>query len=88
MQKSNIRHSDATILKHYELYSDYQELCRITKEKYPEVADMVARAYYYNILCKKHNLTPNYICSIICGIMADEENFKREVQRASFNLMD
>lgn len=88
MQRRLDKHNDSTIIKHYQLYLDYKELCKKTKDEHPDFADVVARGYYYNILCKRHNLTPNYVCSIICRIMADEDNFKREVQRATFNLKD
>lgn len=86
MKMTEIKHNDSTIIKHYEIYKDYKELCRKTKEEYPDFADVIARAYYYNILCEKYSLTPNYVCSIICGILADEEKFKKNVQRATFNL--
>ncbi len=88
MQKLKIKHNDSTILKHYQLYKDYKELCRQTKEEHPDLAGAISRSYYYSILCKRHNLTPNYVCSIICRIMADEETFSREVQRATYNLKD
>ncbi len=88
MQRGNVKHNDSTILKHNKLYLDYKELCRKTKEQYPEVADSIARGYYYEILCSKHNLTHNYVCSIICRIMADEDSFNRDVQRAILNMKD
>lgn len=88
METTKIKHNDSTILKHYEVYEDYKELCRKTKEEHPDFAEVIARAYYYKILCRKHNLTPNYVCSIICKIMADEAKFQKAVQRASFNLRD
>lgn len=88
MKNRVVKHNDATIIKHYNLYIDYKELCKITKEVHPDFANMVARAYYYKILCKKHKLTPNYVCSIICKIMADEESFKKDVLRATLNLQE
>lgn len=88
MAKTKFNHSDSTILKHHNVYKDYMELRKNTKRDNPEIAEMVARTYFYNIICKKHNLTPNYVCTIICRIMSDEENFQKAVQRAIFNTSD
>ena len=88
MEKTKFNHNDSTILKHNSVYKDYIELKRRTKIENPEIAEMVARTYYYNIICRKHNLTPNYVCAIICRIMSDEEKFQKAVQRAIFNTRD
>ena len=88
MEETKFNHSDSTILKHYNVYKDYIELRQKTKRENPEIAEMVARTYYYNILCRKHNLTPNYVCTIICRITSDEEKFQKAVQRAIFNTVD
>ena len=88
MAKTKFNHSDSTILKHYSVYKDYMELKQRTKRENPEIAEMVARTYYYNIICRKYDLTPNYVCTIICRIMSNEESFQKAVQRAIFNTVD
>ncbi|MBE9488233.1 MAG: hypothetical protein IMY73_03520 [Bacteroidetes bacterium] len=85
MNKTQIIHNDVTIIKHYEIYNSYKQLCKQTKEKYPEVADFVARQYYYEILSSQYNLTPNYICSIVCKTLNNEGQVENEVLRANLN---
>lgn len=85
-RKSKITHNDITVLKHYEIYKSYMELCKQVREKYPEVADFVARQYYYDILSNRFNLTPNYICTIICKTMNNEDNTKSAIMRAYLNI--
>lgn len=87
-RKSKITHNDITVLKHYEIYECYKNLCKEIREKYPEVADFVARQYYYDILSAKFNLTPNYICTIICKTMNNEDEAKSAIMRAYLNLQD
>lgn len=81
-----VNHNDVTIIKHAEIYEYYKELCKQNKAQYPELSDYIARAYYYNILSKVFNLTPNYVCSIICKIMNDERKFSNNLLRAKLNL--
>lgn len=83
-----VNHNDVTIIKHAEIYEYYKELCNQNRLKYPEVSEYIARAYYYNILSKTFNLTPNYVCSIICKIMNDERSFSNHLLRARLNLQD
>lgn len=84
--KSRITHNDLTVLKHYEIYKCYEDLCKQIREKYPEVADFIARQYYYDILSTKFNLTPNYICTIICKTMNNESGVKSDLMRACLNI--
>lgn len=81
-----IAHSDQTIVKHAEMYEYYRNLCEENRKKYPEVADYIARSYYYNIISNVFNLTPNYVCAIICRIVNDERNFQAILVRAKLNL--
>lgn len=85
-RKSKITHNDITVLKHHEIYTCYKQLCREVREKYPEVADFVARQYYYDILSDQFNLTPNYICTIICKTMNNEDDAKNAIMRAYLNI--
>lgn len=87
-RKSKITHNDVTVLKHYEIYKCYKDLCKEVREKYPEVADFVARQYYYDILSLRFNLTPNYICTIICKTMNNEDDTKHAIMRAYLNIQD
>lgn len=84
--KNKVIHNDLTVLKHYEIYNSYKKLCRETREKYPQVADFVARQYYYDILSEKFNLTPNYICTIVCKSLNDEQQVEIAVRRAHLNI--
>lgn len=80
-----VNHNDLTILKHAKIYQYYQQLCAEHRQRYPEISEFIARSYYYAAISKKFNLTPNYICSIICRIMSDEQGFKRDLIRAGLN---
>lgn len=84
--KNKVTHNDITILKHYEIYKCYKDLCKKIREKYPEVAEFVARQYYYDILSEKFNLTPNYICTIICKTMNNEDDNANAIMRAKLNI--
>lgn len=87
MKNNNeINHNDLTIIKHSKIYNYYKNLCEENKEKYPEVADYIARSYYYNIISEVYDLTPNYICSIICRIVNNEKSFEVELLRANMNV--
>ena len=83
---NEINHNDFTIVKHSEIYNHYKLLCEENRAKYPDVADYIARSYYYNILSQVFNLTPNYVCSIICKITNDERGFESNLIRAKLNI--
>ena len=83
---NEICHNDLTVVKHSEIYNYYKLLCEENRAKYPDVADYIARSYYYNILSQIFNLTPNYVCSIICKINNDELSFESDVIRAKLNI--
>ncbi len=61
-------------------------MCNETRKTNPEIADFVARTYYYLKLSDHFDLTPNYICSIICKILNDEKKFQSDLLRATLNV--
>lgn len=85
-KKAFAAHNDATILKHLEVYEAYVALCQEIREKYPEVAEFVARAYFYQILSDRFGLTPNYVCAIICNVMSNRPQMERMAAIARMNL--
>lgn len=87
MKTNNIiSHNDLTLIKYASVYYYYKDLCKRNKAQYPEVANYIARSYYYNIIGKKFQLTPNYVCSIICRIVNNEEQFEENLKKAKMNI--
>lgn len=71
-----------TLLKFDQIYSDYKQLRRDIQNSYPEISAYINLQFFYNILSKEHNLTPNYICTIINRLEANKEYLDLCVEQA------
>ncbi len=88
MKKNDALRVDLAIIKHGEIYDCYKQLNDENAKKYPEVAAYIAKNYYYGVLAKHFDLSPNYICSIICKVLADEKKFYNDLFRAKLNVAE
>ena len=77
--------SNKTVIKHYQIFLRYTEMVNELKSLYPVISLFVAQSYYYGQLSDEYELTPNYICSIVCGIMQNPTQAQRDYEIA---LMD
>lgn len=71
-----------TLLKFDQIYSDYKQLRLNVQSLYPEISSYINLQFYYNILGKEHNLSPNYICTIINRLEANKQYLELCVERA------
>jgi len=82
---SNINHyNQSTIIKKYEIYLAYLKLVQTNKENYPEVADYIARGYYYTRLAREFEITAGYAKDIVNEVIKspsawEYEYFKRKM---------
>lgn len=77
-----------TVFKYNKIYTDYVKLRKDIYRDLPEVAKYINKDFYYTVISKRHNISKNYMITILKIIAANETLFKKTIKLAYFKLED
>lgn len=77
-----------TVFKYNKIYTDYIKLKKDVCRDLPEVAKYITKDFYYSVISKRHNISKNYMITILKIISENEPLFKKTIKIAYFKLED
>ncbi|MFI3268412.1 MAG: hypothetical protein R3Y51_06825 [Rikenellaceae bacterium] len=75
-----------TVFKYNKIYTDYKKLRKDIYRDLPEVARYINKDFYYTVISKRHNISKNYMISILKTIAANENLFQKTIKIAYIKL--